>query len=640
MSRLALVLIGLVSSALAFTSEASADDLRIVLHYDHGTVKLVRAERIPEAPRRFAREAEGWRVLVRGENGALLDERRIGDPRRLHVEWLRGGAGSELVGGEALLESARFAIELPVPPESAKQLEVFDAGGTLLATLRLPVEIPARRVPDAPPTGTDACPGWSTALVRDAGDPANRLNITFVGDGYRTDELGSYALDVENTIDYLLSKEPYREYAGFVNFHRVDVISNESGADEPDNGIYKDTALDCSFNWGGTPRCLYCPGTPVYDAADCVPETDEILVVVNTTRYGGCGGGYSVYAGKNASATDIALHELGHSFASLADEYSGGGVWTGGEYYRPNCSIRDEATMQADEAKWWYWLDLPEVGTLQSCGGYGTGLNRPVHDCEMRSLHREFCPVCREEHILDFHRRVDPIDAALPASDPTILQEESAEFSITRVSPATHEHDVQWFLNDAPVAGATTDSFAVAGDSVALGSHAVRVEVEDPTPDVRHDPGGVTDSNRSWTLEVTCTGEPASYDTDGDGICEIGLGGSDCNDESGDAWATPGEARTLSFDADGETLRWLSPQEPGGVEASLVYDVLRADDARGFDAPHCVETASPGLSARDAERPLAGSAFHYLVRAQNDCPTPGTTGTASDGSTRSAGSCP
>lgn len=106
------------------------------------------------------------------------------------------------------------------------------------------------------------------------------------------------------------------------NVHRVDLPSNESGVDEPDLGIFRDTALDMAFNCGGIPRLLCVNVNKAYAAAASAPDIDQILVIANSTRYGGAG--YSAQnlctlAGGNNSAVEIAIHEFGHAFADLSD---------------------------------------------------------------------------------------------------------------------------------------------------------------------------------------------------------------------------------------------------------------------------------------------------------------------------------
>ena len=100
--------------------------------------------------------------------------------------------------------------------------------------------------------------------------------------------------------------------------------SKDSGADHPDKSppIYKDTVYNASYNIGGTPRCLYIRNTSLAlrDAAKAPAVEGRVMVVVNDSRYGGCAGTFAVtYNG--SSMTTVQVHEFGHSFARLADEY-------------------------------------------------------------------------------------------------------------------------------------------------------------------------------------------------------------------------------------------------------------------------------------------------------------------------------
>jgi hypothetical protein len=141
--------------------------------------------------------------------------------------------------------------------------------------------------------------------------------------------------------------------------------------------------------------------------------------------------------------------------------------------------------------------------------------------------------------------------------------------------------------------------------------------------------------------DFDCSG-PGAPDDDADGstVC-----GGDCDDTNGDVWATPGEARdlVLAHDAVGgvTTLTWTQPADRGGTQ--LRYDTLRAPDPTAFaGAASCIESDDGSdTSATDPTEPTAGTAFFYLVRAENDCPMgQGTLGTDSDGIERQGRSCP
>jgi hypothetical protein len=113
----------------------------------------------------------------------------------------------------------------------------------------------------------------------------------------------------------------------------------------------------------------------------------------------------------------------------------------------------------------------------------------------------------------------------------------------------------------------------------------------------------------------------------------------DCDDGNDQVWSVPGEARTLSFMKDRETLTWDPPLEPGGTV--VWYDTIRSDDPATFDpGGTCIESNDGAdTSASDPQSPGAGAVFHYLVRAENPCGV-GSLGRASDSTERTAVACP
>jgi hypothetical protein len=134
---------------------------------------------------------------------------------------------------------------------------------------------------------------------------------------------------------------------------------------------------------------------------------------------------------------------------------------------------------------------------------------------------------------------------------------------------------------------------------------------------------------------LDCTG----FDGDEDGFC-TGEPTFDCDDARGDVWATPGDVPRLDFTGD-STLAWSEPLEPGGT--MLLYDTLRSSDPADYvTGAVCVEfDEGSDREATDTDVPASGDVFHYLVRAQNDCPEgQGPLGQDSNGTDRQARPCP
>jgi hypothetical protein len=164
--------------------------------------------------------------------------------------------------------------------------------------------------------------------IRDNGSPFNRVDIVFLGDGYTAGEIsnGKYAADVEAVLARFFYEEPYAEYQRFFNVYRIDVTSNESGADHPSRGVYRDTALGSTYDCSGIQRFICSNFAAVNDVlARSVADPnarDIVILLVNDREYGGAGG-YIAIASTHPETVEIVLHEVGHSFAFLADEYGG-----------------------------------------------------------------------------------------------------------------------------------------------------------------------------------------------------------------------------------------------------------------------------------------------------------------------------
>ena len=186
------------------------------------------------------------------------------------------------------------------------------------------------------------------AKIVDHGADPDRWCLVVVGDGYRSTELAQYRANVESFLDQLRATPPFDEMWCAINVYRIDVVSTDSGADEPatcgDGGTgsgamprtYFDTTF-CSVGPGNVQISRLLAGNSdeaVAVAKGRVNEVDQVVMIVNSTRYGGSGG---EVATASINAFQIAIHEMGHSAFGLADEYGGDGVGTtAGESLKPN----------------------------------------------------------------------------------------------------------------------------------------------------------------------------------------------------------------------------------------------------------------------------------------------------------------
>jgi len=349
---------------------------------------------------------------------------------------------------------------------------------------------------------------WSVTTLIDNGPSANRLDIVFLGDGYTDTELDDYADHVINVLTAFVAEAPLAAYASYFNVHRVDVISNESGVDEPDYGIYRDTALDMTYNCSGIARLLCVDVSKAFTAAALAPETDQILALANSTRYGGAGylsTDLATVAGNNGSSVEIALHEFGHSFANLADEYDSDGTtytYTGPEPVQPNISIYNSDQQLSLQTKWYRWLDLPEVDAFEGAHHYQYGTYRPTSNSKMRTLGLPFEAVNEEQFVINIYKTVFPIDDATPSSATPLPAETT--FYVMPLQPVDHALDIQWSLDGTAVPGATDTNFTADWCALSPEIHDVSVTVVDNTDRVRDETARATwmTFTRSWQIEV------------------------------------------------------------------------------------------------------------------------------------------
>ncbi len=260
------------------------------------------------------------------------------------------------------------------------------------------------------------------AKVLYSGLPEKKLDIVFLPEGYTKEEMEKFHKDVNKFTTYLFNYEPYKELKEKINVWSVDAISEESGTDIPGENIWKNTALNSSFYTFGTERYLTTFDVKSFrDYAANVPY-DQIVILTNTKKYGGGGfyNLYSLFSSDNEYSELVFIHEIGHGFTGLADEYYTSDVAFQDFYDLTVEPAEPNITTLVDFASKWKNMvdkDTPiptpndnkyksSVGAFEGGGYVAKGIYRPKASCMMKEYNsKKYCPVCLKavrEMILHF----------------------------------------------------------------------------------------------------------------------------------------------------------------------------------------------------------------------------------------------
>jgi hypothetical protein len=295
---------------------------------------------------------------------------------------------------------------------------------------------------------------WGTprfTTVVDNGNPRNRLDIAIIGDGYTASEQELFQTHVEQVIEAFRGTEPIGTYFRHFNFHRINLISAESGTDDryASPPLKRRTALN-TFYSSISDRRLVGPDVWVMTVATLSGAPwDGILVLVNYPIYGGATSplmlvgyvstGQETRTGRpTGSFATTAVHEAGHAIAKLMDEYTGDlpDIDFARGWSLPNLLPWANVDMNARKPKWRAWLapnvPLPTtesdetadvIGAFEGAAYTSFAVYRPEQRCLMNGPGRDrvnrasdhFCRVCSEQWIKTIYEKSKIADAFSPA---------------------------------------------------------------------------------------------------------------------------------------------------------------------------------------------------------------------------------
>ena len=206
-------------------------------------------------------------------------------------------------------------------------------------------------------------PSGRVWTVFENGPAAAKLDLLILGEGYAEKDLPKFHADVKRLVDLLFTYEPFKSRKADFNVRALDLGAKESGVLRPDSKIFRRTPLSVQYGIFGSERYMLTYDDRALREAASVAPYDFLEILVNDSRYGG-GGIYNFQATASvdtAFAEYVFVHEFGHHFAGLADEYYTSDVAyeTGGEKpepWEPNVTaLKDPKSLK--------WGDLVGKGT-------------------------------------------------------------------------------------------------------------------------------------------------------------------------------------------------------------------------------------------------------------------------------------
>ena len=254
-------------------------------------------------------------------------------------------------------------------------------------------------------------------------DTSNCIRIAYIAEGYQPSEMPTFISDVNNAMEALFAHEPFKSMKDRFSVVAVEAPSKDSGTSEPSKGIWKNTALSSHFDTFYSDRYLTTLNLKdLHDWLAGIPY-EHIIVLVNTDHYGGGGilNSYNLSMAHHRLTRPVVVHEFGHSFAGLADEYGYEAEQIPMyphdiEPWEPNIT-----TLTDFHGKWEDLIQkktpIPtpptaenqhRVGVYEGAGYALKGVYRPTIDCRMRTNETpEFCPACQRAiaRLIDFYTK-------------------------------------------------------------------------------------------------------------------------------------------------------------------------------------------------------------------------------------------
>lgn len=263
-------------------------------------------------------------------------------------------------------------------------------------------------------------------ILHKGGDSKECIDIAIVAEGYTIDEREQFYAHAQAAADEILKYKPFCDYRNRINITGVALSSKESGVSIPGKDIWKETALKSNFDTFYSERYLTTLHLKELNDSLAGLPYEHIVILANTDNYGGGGiyNSYTLAAARHAMFLPVVVHEFGHSFGGLADEYYYDDQYE--QFYVPDVEPWEQniTTLQKFSSKWQDLLpsniaiptstvgipenDMQHIGVYEGGGYQSKGVYRAYRDCRMRTNGvPDFCKVCQRalERLIHFYTK-------------------------------------------------------------------------------------------------------------------------------------------------------------------------------------------------------------------------------------------
>lgn len=257
-----------------------------------------------------------------------------------------------------------------------------------------------------------------------SGSPENCIDVVIMAEGYSRGDIQTFYRDAQKACDAIFSHSPFKENKNHFNVVAVASESTDSGVSIPRENVWKSTAVSSHFDTFYSDRYLTSSNVnDIHDLLAGIPY-EHIIILANTDTYGGGGiyNSFTLTTAHHSKFEPVVVHEFGHSFGGLADEYAYTDAPSPLYPYDVEPWEQNITTLVDFKSKWSDMLpngfasptkitkenhsSTEALGVYEGAGYSMKGIYRPVPDCRMRTNEaKAFCPVCQRalQRLIDFY---------------------------------------------------------------------------------------------------------------------------------------------------------------------------------------------------------------------------------------------